>query len=148
MKIVMFKDGTFGIRKGVFIYTYKDLKENYWWSTDSFIFKYCKGTLDEAKENFFIAEDKGTPIKINKTEEEEMKLNQMYKNVLSYVLTELITKIEEDSLKREAMLNEATAKNVIAARPKSVISTLSDQEKAILKALGLTAKSLKTLQGA
>ena len=78
-----------------------------------------------------------------------MKLNQMYRNVLDFTLEALTFKVEEDSLKREAMLNEATAKNVIAStRPRSVISTLSDQEKAILKALGLTAKSLKTLQGA
>ena len=77
-----------------------------------------------------------------------MKLNQMYRNVLDFTIEALTLKVEEDSLKREAMLNEATTKNVIAARPRSVISTLSDQEKAILKALGLTAKSLKTLQGA
>jgi len=76
-----------------------------------------------------------------------MKLNQMYRNVLDFTLEALTIKVEEDSLKRDAMLIEAMTKIAVAPRAKSIVSTLSEQEKAILKALGLTQKDVKTLQG-
>ena len=78
-----------------------------------------------------------------------MKLNQMYQNVLSFSLENLITKVEKDSLIRDAALKEAMTKIAVAPiKSGSITSSLNEAEKAILKALGLTPKAIKQLKGA
>ena len=50
MKLVQFDDGTYGVRKGLIRYRFRDLRSpiNYWWAADNPFFKDCKGTLSEA----------------------------------------------------------------------------------------------------
>ena len=57
MRIVKFKDGRFGIRKGFFNYEFLGLRgvEDYWWGKYEFIEKYCKGTIEECKETLKMA---------------------------------------------------------------------------------------------
>jgi hypothetical protein len=71
----------------------------------------------------------------------------MYHNVLNYSLEALTAKVEEDSVVRRAALDRVTSKNNTTpkARAASSTSKLSDQEKAILKALGLSLKDVKAL---
>lgn len=62
MKIVQFKDGTFGIRKGWWFtkYVFLDLKDtNYFWPLDHQNFKYSKGTHNQVIEIFNRLNDKG-----------------------------------------------------------------------------------------
>lgn len=77
-----------------------------------------------------------------------MRLNQMYRNVLGLSLEELIVKVEEDSVKRAAFLAEVVSKIDMPRTTKSSSTKLSEQEKAILKALGLSMKDVKNLAGA
>jgi hypothetical protein len=52
MKIVKFKDGKFGIRKGsrwMFGYSFKDLKSSHWWSAGVKWFDDCKGSREEVE---------------------------------------------------------------------------------------------------
>lgn len=60
MKIVQFKNGKYGLRKGwhKFNYKYKDLSSSlrnsnningFWWSRDNMYFKDCEGTLERVK---------------------------------------------------------------------------------------------------
>ena len=72
-----------------------------------------------------------------------MKLNQLYRNVLSMTFDELELKVMADSEVRTQMI-EATTKIVPAGTAKA---RLNDSEKAILKALGLSMKDVKALQG-
>jgi tetrahydromethanopterin S-methyltransferase subunit H len=72
-----------------------------------------------------------------------MKLEQMYRNVLDMNFAELELKVMADSDIRARMI-AATSKNDIAVSSKT---RLSDQEKAILKSLGLNMKTVKSLQG-
>ena len=64
-KLVKFKDGRYGARKGFFIYTYLDLSypSRGSWTLYKFVDKYCKGTEAQAREaiaaNIF---DKGTLV--------------------------------------------------------------------------------------
>lgn len=74
-----------------------------------------------------------------------MKLHQMYHNVLNYSLEALIAKVEEDSVKRATLLAQSMQNNYISPKQSS---RLSDQEKAILKALGLSMKDVKALKEA
>ena len=60
MKIVKFKDGTYGVRKWFGFYLYQDLTiPGLWWSRNSKFFSDCRGTLSQAE--YF--SDKGTVIK-------------------------------------------------------------------------------------
>ena len=76
-----------------------------------------------------------------------MKLNKMFRNVLDYTLDALQIKVEEDSAVRKARLEAATTKFVTPATSKAKPNrvTLSDQEKAILKSLGLNLKNVQAL---
>ena len=60
MKIVKFRDGTYGVRKWFGIYLYKDLTiSGLWWPMSSQFFSDCRGTLAQAE--YF--SDKGTVVK-------------------------------------------------------------------------------------
>ncbi len=52
MKIVKFKDGTYGIRKLTIIgYQFLDIeKADYWWFNKEYVNTKCKGTLEQTKE--------------------------------------------------------------------------------------------------
>jgi len=76
-----------------------------------------------------------------------MKLEQLRVNVLSLTMSELITKVMHESSIREARLVQSMSKFDLA-EPKARTERLSPEEKAILKALGLTAKDIKNLKGA
>jgi hypothetical protein len=74
-----------------------------------------------------------------------MRLNQMYRNVLSIPLEELTIIVEEMSAIRHTLLLQSTSK--IDKTPKERDTPkLSDSEKAILKALGLKPKDIKALK--
>lgn len=74
-----------------------------------------------------------------------MRLDQMYKNVLSIPLEDLTAIVEEMSAIRHTLLLQSTSK--IDKTPKERDTTkLSDSEKAILKALGLKPKDIKALK--
>ena len=74
-----------------------------------------------------------------------MRLDQMYKNVLSVSLEDLISMVEEASAIRHTLLLQSTSK--IDKTPKERDTPkLSDSEKAILKALGLKPKDIKALK--
>lgn len=74
-----------------------------------------------------------------------MRLDQMYKNVLSIPLEDLILMVEEASAIRHTLLLQSTSK--IDKTPKERDTPkLSDSEKAILKALGLKPKDIKALK--
>ena len=74
-----------------------------------------------------------------------MRLDQMYKNVLSIPLEDLTSMVEEASAIRHTLLLQSTSK--IDKTPKERDTTkLSDSEKAILKALGLKPKDIKALK--
>lgn len=49
IKIVKFKDGKYGIRKGVFNFSFKELSGDYWWTRNSGFFSECKGNLKEVE---------------------------------------------------------------------------------------------------
>ena len=76
-----------------------------------------------------------------------MRLGQMYHNVLNYSLEALTAKVEEESVVRRAALDRVTSKNDTTpkSRAASSVNKLSDQEKAILKALGLSMRDVKAL---
>lgn len=76
-----------------------------------------------------------------------MKLEQLRVNVLSLTMSELITKVMNDSSIRDARLIQSMSK-IDTAESKVRTERLSSEEKAILKALGLTAKAIKALKGA
>ena len=61
MKIVKFKDGTYGVRRlTLYGYKYKDFHiPRYWWSRNSIYFADCRGTLTEAE----YYTDKGKVVK-------------------------------------------------------------------------------------
>ena len=63
MKIVKFKDGTYGVRRlTLFGYKYKDLRSlRHWLSRNSPYFSDCHGTLAEAE----YYTDKGTVVNEN-----------------------------------------------------------------------------------
>ena len=47
--VVIFNDGTYGARKGLFSYKYVDLRDpQFIWITPDSIHKYAKGTLEQA----------------------------------------------------------------------------------------------------
>lgn len=74
-----------------------------------------------------------------------MRLDKMYRNVLSIPLEELTTIVEEMSAIRHTLLVQSTSK--IDKTPKERDTPkLSDSEKAILKALGLKPKDIKALK--
>jgi hypothetical protein len=74
-----------------------------------------------------------------------MRLNQMYRNVLSIPLEELTIIVEEMSAIRHTLLLQSMSK--IDKTPKERDTPkLSDSEKAILKALGLKPKDIKALK--
>jgi len=65
MKIVKFKDGTYGIRRWSLLsleYEYKDLQHFAWWPLSSCWQKDCRGTLEEAIQIIDRLADKGKPI--------------------------------------------------------------------------------------
>lgn len=62
MKIVKFKDGTYGVRRlTLFGYEYKSFRRplQFWWSRNSEYFSDCHGTLAEAE----YYTDKGKVVK-------------------------------------------------------------------------------------
>ena len=64
-KLVKFKDGRYGARKGFFFYKFLDLSYSAGssWSSYKFVNKYCKGTEARAREAIAAnAFDKGTPV--------------------------------------------------------------------------------------
>jgi len=66
-KLVKFKDGRYGARKGFFFYKFLDLRypQNEPWFLEEAINMWCKGTEAEAKKAISIAVktfDKGTPV--------------------------------------------------------------------------------------
>lgn len=64
MKIVKFKDGRYGIRKGIIFYKFLDIqKYNYWWRRKEHIEIRAKGTLDEVKKALDIVTDNGVEVK-------------------------------------------------------------------------------------
>ncbi len=75
-----------------------------------------------------------------------MRLENMYTNVLSLSLEALTLKVEIDSERRSAMIAESMQK--IDIGDKKSVARLTDSEKAILKALGLSAKDIKALREA
>lgn len=72
-----------------------------------------------------------------------MRLEKMFKNVLSYSYDELLEHIEKVNRVRSERLQAMSKIDV----PEKKISSnkLSDSDKAILKALGLSMKDLKGL---
>lgn len=63
--IVKFGDGSYGIRKGIFFYTYLDLKNGrYWWSRSSAFFTDCMGMRNRVNEVWDIIsfDDYGMPL--------------------------------------------------------------------------------------
>lgn len=69
MKIVKFKDGTFGVRKGFFWhYQYLDVSsESYWWNSTKYINTYAKVPSLEEAETMLVnqkpqVKDRGTPV--------------------------------------------------------------------------------------
>lgn len=74
-----------------------------------------------------------------------MRLNQMFTNVLSLSFSDLVTKVIKDSAKRKTALEQSMSKNDFTPK-KTSAPRLSDEEKSILKALGLSAKTLKQLK--
>jgi hypothetical protein len=77
-----------------------------------------------------------------------MQLNKMFKNVLDYTLEALTIKVEEDSVKRTDRIMQSMSKIDVPLKQKSSAVRLSDVEKGILKALGLSMKDVKALKGA
>ena len=76
MRIVSFKDGTYGIRKGWFPWTYKyvDLKSiRFTWSRDSCWFYDCKGSYEQVVAVYNYLTDNGAPLP---AEEKEDKTNE------------------------------------------------------------------------
>ena len=73
-----------------------------------------------------------------------MRLEQMYLNILDIDIEDLVAKVEQDSLVRASTL-EQCQKLTMLPKGKSNTVRLSDEEKAVLKALGLTQKDLKAL---
>lgn len=74
-----------------------------------------------------------------------MRLEQMYPNVLTFSFEELVLKVEQDSAIRADALAQSVGKNHID-EAKVSSEKLSESDKAILKALGLKVKDLKTLK--
>ena len=64
MKLVKFKDGTYGVRKMVwFEFMYLDLTDpSHWWTINCSDFNNCKGSKEEAEKGFIRVTDYGTPI--------------------------------------------------------------------------------------
>lgn len=73
-----------------------------------------------------------------------MKLHQMYQNILNLDINTIAIKVEKESVVRSAAIS-AVSKNDNAPKEKSNSMRLSAEEKAVLKALGLTQKDLKSL---
>lgn len=64
MKLVKFKDGTFGIRYGLIFHEYQDFKDmSYQWPAKHRHMIDCKTTEDEARKFFDAIVDKGEPVK-------------------------------------------------------------------------------------
>lgn len=62
MKIVKFKNGTYGLRKGIFFFSFRDLEGRYWWHRNSVYLSTYQGTLEEVKRLIDNEIDMGTPI--------------------------------------------------------------------------------------
>jgi len=72
MKLVKFKDGTFGIRKGFFpFYSFKDfdypvggkiIQHGYWRGLGSNFISNCRTTEEEARKVFSMLTDKGEVV--------------------------------------------------------------------------------------
>lgn len=77
-----------------------------------------------------------------------MKLESMRRNVLTYTLADLIVKVEEDSIKRTSSIESMSYIDNAKKSKASRTEALTESEKMILKALGLTPKSIKALKGA
>jgi crotonobetainyl-CoA:carnitine CoA-transferase CaiB-like acyl-CoA transferase len=75
-----------------------------------------------------------------------MRLEQMYHNVLNYGLSALAVKVEEDSIKRSALLEAMSKFDTAPKSARSSAPKLSEEEKAILKALGLSLADVKKLK--
>jgi hypothetical protein len=67
MKIVQFKNGTYGVRKGSWFseYTYLDMRNRdvYFWH-QQYRKEYCEGTLEQAIRRLNESVDIGKPVKL------------------------------------------------------------------------------------
>ena len=67
MKLVKFKDGTYGVRKWSWLslsYRYLDLKHGfYWWDRSSSFFRGCKGTEARSRSLMNSISDRGKVVK-------------------------------------------------------------------------------------
>ncbi len=78
MKIVRFKDGTYGIRKWFGVYWYKDLRSSgTWWVKNSPWFGYCKGNRSTVLRNLETIIDSGKIISKEELEHDVTPLNGM-----------------------------------------------------------------------
>jgi len=65
MKLVKFKNGKWGLRKGSFIwgYSFRDFKNGgFWWSQESQHFRDCMTDEDTARDYFNLATDCGEAV--------------------------------------------------------------------------------------
>lgn len=62
MKMVKFKDGTYGIRRGWFNKEYKDLGYDLWWGIKNSHIGDCKSTYEKVLQHYNLIVDKGSPI--------------------------------------------------------------------------------------
>ena len=76
MKIVKFKDGKFGVRKGILFFKFLDLTDTYFWLTSySNVEQYCKGTLEQAKQA--LGKQRLTKVKFDK--------GKVYKDAINHL---------------------------------------------------------------
>lgn len=64
-KLVQFKDGRFGVRKGNWLigYSFLDLRDyDYWWNILAHVNKYCRGTKEEAAKGLQRVTDIGKEV--------------------------------------------------------------------------------------
>jgi hypothetical protein len=64
MKLVKFKNGKYGVRRGVFSYSFADFKGGFWWSGRNYI-KYindCQSTEEGARTYIETYNDKGVVV--------------------------------------------------------------------------------------
>ena len=83
MKIVKFKDGSYGIRRGwLFGYEYKDLRGSFWWRISETYFIDCKGTKEQVMKFYRNKNDKGTVLSladlVNESDNKKLTLMIFY----------------------------------------------------------------------
>lgn len=62
MKLVKFKDGTWGVRRRVaFTYQFLDMDSTTWWERMSAVNRFCRGTEEQARKLLETMTDTGEP---------------------------------------------------------------------------------------